>query len=83
MQMNPQKFLGSKADDDPFKFIEEAYQVIAVMGIPSKEKDELVAYQLKGVAKIWYEQWIEERGQRVGPIDWEEFKGAFLNSSFH
>lgn len=49
------------------------------MGVSSKEKAELVAYQLKWVMKIWYEQWVEERGLGVSQIEWEEFKGTFLD----
>lgn len=42
----------------------------------------MMPYQLKGVAKIWYKQWTEERGQEVGPIEWKEFKGAFMDCFF-
>lgn len=39
--------LGSKVEKDPSDFIDEAYWIIILMGVPSKEKDELVAYQLR------------------------------------
>lgn len=49
-------------DKDLIVFIEEPYRVMVVMGIPSKEKAKLVAYNLNGVAKIWFEHWADERG---------------------
>ncbi|MCF6774921.1 retrotransposon gag domain-containing protein, partial [Corynebacterium sp. MC-12] len=39
---------------------------------------ELVAYQLKGVAQIWYNQWKEEKGVNTVVLR-EKFKVAFLN----
>lgn len=52
------------------------------MGVPSEEKVELVAYQLKGIVKIWYEQLVKERVQGVGQIERKEFKSAFLDRFF-
>lgn len=56
MRMNRTKFHGSKVDEDPQEFIDEVYKVLAIMGVRSEEKAELTAYQLKGVAQIWYTQ---------------------------
>lgn len=51
------------------------------MGVPLKEKAELVAYQLIGVAQVWHTQWLIERlgNDRVGC---EELKYVFLDSVF-
>lgn len=38
MRMNSLEFHGLKADEDPMKFIEEAYRVMAVIGVPSGDK---------------------------------------------
>lgn len=43
---------------------------------------ELVAYQLKDVANVWYNQWEESRGENVEPANWDEFEGAFLDHFF-
>src|SRR5688572_4751983 len=51
------------------------------MGVTSEEKAELAAYQLKGVAQIWFEQWKELRGINAFP-SWDEFKTAFLDHFF-
>ena len=31
------------------------------MGVTSREKEEIVAYQLKDVVQLWFEQWRIER----------------------
>lgn len=68
--MNPPKYHGSKVDEDPTEFIDEAYRTMAITRGPSEEKTELMTYQLKDM--VWYDQWVEERGQRAGHIEWEE-----------
>src|SRR5688572_3403425 len=80
-RMNPPEFYGSKVDEDPQAFIDEVARVVTIMGVTSEEKAELAAYQLKGVAQIWFEQWKELRGVDVLPT-WEEFKTAFLDHFF-
>ncbi len=56
--------------------------MLMIMGVTPVEKAELAAYQLKGVAQIWYNQWKEGRLEDVGPLDWEKFKAAFLDRFF-
>ena len=58
-RMNPSEFHGSKVQEYPLEFIDEVYKVLVTMRVISVEKAELVAYQLKGVAQIWYNQWKE------------------------
>ena len=50
-----------------------------IIGVSSSEKAELAAYQLKGIAQIWYHQWKASRLLEDGPITWEVFKVAFLD----
>lgn len=52
IQMIPLEFHGSKIDEDPIDFIEEAYRVVAVIGITTEEKAKLVAYK----ASLWQNQ---------------------------
>lgn len=52
-RMNPPEFHGSKVDKDAQEFIDEVYKVLTVMGVTSKQKVELAAYQFKGVAQVW------------------------------
>ena len=52
------------------------------MGVSSREKAELASYQLKEVAQIWYTQWKANRPEEAGPLEWQEFKEAFLGKYF-
>src|SRR5688572_7462349 len=54
-RMNPPEYHGSKVDEDPQAFIDAIARVVTIMGVTSKEKAELAAYQFKGVAQIWFE----------------------------
>ena len=80
-RMNPPKFHGSKVEEDPHAFLDEISKVVNIMGVTFKEKAELGAYQLKGVAQIWYEQCKEPRVIDA-PVTWEEFKLVFLDHFF-
>ncbi|KAH0746323.1 hypothetical protein KY285_007980 [Solanum tuberosum] len=81
VRMNPPEFYGSKLDEDPQEFIDEVHKILAIVGVRSENKAELAAYQLKGVAQIWYDQWKGEKGANY-VVPWEEFKTAFLNRFF-
>ena len=61
MRMIISDFYGSKVYEDLNGFIDEVYKVLAIMGVPSIEKAELTAYQLKDVAQLCYEQWKYSR----------------------
>uniref|UniRef100_M1DPL1 Gag-pol polyprotein n=1 Tax=Solanum tuberosum TaxID=4113 RepID=M1DPL1_SOLTU len=50
-----------------------------IMGVTLVEKEELSTYELKGVAQVWFNQWKEERVVDAGNLDWEKFKGVFLD----
>ena len=52
------------------------------MGVSSHEKAELVVYQLKDMAQVWYEQWKGERTIREGSVNWATFKTTFLDRFF-
>ncbi|WMV46415.1 hypothetical protein MTR67_039800 [Solanum verrucosum] len=51
----------------------EVYKVLSIMGVTPVEKAELAAYQLKGVAQIWFNQWKEARPVEAGPIECARF----------
>ena len=53
-----------------------------IIGVASSVKAELAAYQLKGLAQIWFNQWKASRVLDDGPITWDEFKVAFLDHYF-
>ena len=80
--MNLMEFDGSKVDEDPNGFIDEVYNLLAIMGVSSIEIEELVSYQLKHVALLLYEQWKDSRPIRAVTIEWETFMSDFLDSLF-
>uniref|UniRef100_M1DB10 Gag-pol protein n=1 Tax=Solanum tuberosum TaxID=4113 RepID=M1DB10_SOLTU len=55
-------------------------EVVARVNLGGKEK--LSAYQLKGVAQVWFNHWKDERAVDVNPLNWEKFKVTFLDSFF-
>ncbi|WMV54508.1 hypothetical protein MTR67_047893 [Solanum verrucosum] len=82
IRMNPLEFHGSNIEEYPQQFIDEVYKVLMIMGVTPIEKVELEAYQLKGVAQVWFNQLKEDRVVNKGPLDWEKFKVAFLDRFF-
>ena len=77
--MTPTMFYGSKVKEEPNGFIEEVYEVLAIIRVCSIKKVDLSANQLKDVSHIWYEQWKDNWPFRVGPIVSEAFKLEFLD----
>lgn len=49
------EFYDSKVNKDPQNFINKVYRIMVIMSIPLEEKVELVACQLEGVARMWYD----------------------------
>ena len=53
--MNPPSFTGSVTTEDPENFVEEFQKVFEIMHVADTEMVELAAYQMKGVARIWFD----------------------------
>ncbi|KAF3671894.1 hypothetical protein FXO37_07780 [Capsicum annuum] len=81
-RINPPSFFGSKPDEDPQEFVDQVQKVIDKMGVTSSQSDELAAYQLQDVAHTWYKQWLAERLEDPGPVEWKEFVTALLDRFF-
>ncbi|KAH0781716.1 hypothetical protein KY290_001314 [Solanum tuberosum] len=60
LRMNPPSFMDSRTTEDPKNFIEELKKVFKVMHVAVTERVELDAYQLKNVARTWFDKWKEE-----------------------
>ncbi|XP_049369929.1 uncharacterized protein LOC125834819 [Solanum verrucosum] len=82
VRMNPPVFLGSNVGEDPQEFLDEVYKIVNSMGVTSTEKVELDPFQLKDVAQVGFTQCKSSRPVGAGPIEWEEFKNAFLGRYF-
>ncbi|WMV38037.1 hypothetical protein MTR67_031422 [Solanum verrucosum] len=76
---NPAEFHGSKVDENSQEYIDELYKIVEIMKVSPMEKEEFITYQLKDVAQVWFKQWKEERAIDGGPLDWEKFKGIFVD----
>ena len=56
--------------------------MIDSMGVSFQEKAELIVYQLKDMAQVWYEQWKYERLVIEGRINLRAFKKTFIDTFF-
>ncbi|WMV37414.1 hypothetical protein MTR67_030799 [Solanum verrucosum] len=80
--MNPPSFMGLSTTEDPKNFIKELKKVFEVMHVADTERVELAAYQQKNVARTWFDQWKEGRGEDAPPASWGCFEEAFLGNFF-
>ncbi|KAK4726787.1 hypothetical protein R3W88_031704 [Solanum pinnatisectum] len=80
--MNPPSFNGSSTSEDPENFVDEMKMVFDMMHIADTERVELAAYQLKYVARIWFDQWKGGRAEDALPTSWACFEEAFLGCYF-
>ncbi len=72
VRMNPPIFLVSKVGEDPQEFLDGLYNVLSVMRVTSSEK----------VYQVSYTQWKDNRPVESRPVEWKEFKEAFLGKYF-
>ncbi|KAK4729681.1 hypothetical protein R3W88_022669 [Solanum pinnatisectum] len=82
VRMNPPIFIGSRIGEDLQEFLDGVYKIVDTIGVSSREKAELASYQLKEVSQVWFTQWKANRPVKASPIEWEEFKKAFLGKYF-
>lgn len=73
--MNPPSITGSSVTEDPENFI-------WCNAIVEAERVELVAYQMKGVAGIWFDQWKKNRVENAPVASWVVFQSAFMGRLF-
>ena len=71
--MNPPSFTGSSITEDPENFVEELQKVFEIMHATDAEKVKLDAYQLNGIARIWFDQWKKNRAEGVPLLSWALF----------
>ena len=62
--------------------MEELQKVFEVMHVADVERVELAAYQLKGVARVWYDQWKKSRVDGAPIVSWAVFEEPFMGSFF-
>uniref|UniRef100_M1DDV8 Gag-pol polyprotein n=1 Tax=Solanum tuberosum TaxID=4113 RepID=M1DDV8_SOLTU len=52
------------------------------MHVADAEHVELVAFQQKSVARIWFDQWKKSRAERAPIVRWVVFESAFMGRFF-
>ncbi|WMV57410.1 hypothetical protein MTR67_050795 [Solanum verrucosum] len=57
LRMNPPSFTSSSFTEDPENFVKEIQKAFEIMHVTDVERVEIDTYQLKGVARIWFDQW--------------------------
>ena len=55
--MNPPSFTGSSTTEDLENFVEDLKKVFEVMHVVDVDRVELAVYQLKSVARTWFDKW--------------------------
>ncbi|XP_049394601.1 uncharacterized protein LOC125858861 [Solanum stenotomum] len=80
--MNPPSFTGLSVTEDLENFVEENKNVFEIIHVVDDERVELVAYQMKGVYRIWFDQWKKNRVEGAPPASWALFEEAFLGNFF-
>ena len=71
VRMNPTIYHVSKVGEDPQEFLDYVYNVLSVVRVTYREKEELALYKLKDVSEIWYIKLKDNRLEESSPIDWE------------
>jgi len=82
LRMNPPSFSGSSISENLENFIEELKRIFDVMHVAESERVELAAYQLKGVARIWFDQWKQNRAEDAPVVSWVVFESALMGRFF-
>ena len=82
LRMNPPSFSGSSISENPENFIEELKRVFHVMHVVDAERVELVAYQLKGIARVWFDQRKKNRAEDAPIVSWVVFESALMGRFF-
>ena len=80
--MNHQCFTGSSTMEDLENFIYELKKVFDVMHVADSETVDLATYQLKNVARTWFDQCKEGRDEDAPHSSWAYFEEAFLERFF-
>ena len=80
--MNPPRFTGSSVTKDPENFIQELKSLFDVMHIVNAYRVEMVAYQMKGVARIWFDQWKKNRVVDTPIVSWVMFESSLMGRLF-
>lgn len=80
--MNALEFYGSKVEEDANGLIDGFQKVLEITRVSSFENVKVVAYQLKDVSQIWYDQWKDNIALRAVLLEWETIKSKYIDRFF-
>ncbi|WMV55213.1 hypothetical protein MTR67_048598, partial [Solanum verrucosum] len=80
--MNPPNFTGSSTFEDPENFVDELKKMFDALHLADTERVELATYQLKNVARTWFDQWKGGRAEDAPLASWACFEEACLRCFF-
>ncbi|KAH0674527.1 hypothetical protein KY290_024941 [Solanum tuberosum] len=82
LRMNPPSFTCSSVTEDPENFVEDLQKVFEIMHVTDAERVELASYQMKGVTRIWFDQWKKILVEGGPLVSWALFEEDFLGRLF-
>ncbi|XP_049387465.1 uncharacterized protein LOC125851761 [Solanum stenotomum] len=80
--MNPPSFTSSSVTEDLENFVEVLQKNFEILPIVDAERVELAAYQLKGIARVWFDQWKKNRADDTPIMSWVVFESALMGYFF-
>ena len=80
--MNHPSFIGSSTIQDQENFIDELKKVFDVMHVVDTMRVELPVYQMKNVARTWFDQQKGGRTEDAPHASWASFEKTFLGCFF-
>ncbi|XP_075074479.1 uncharacterized protein LOC142162073 [Nicotiana tabacum] len=78
VRLEPPVFTGIDPTADPQDFLEEVEKATTLLEVKDYRVVQLVAYQLKDIADLWFKRVEKSRLEDASPIIWAEFKKIFI-----
>ena len=67
---NPPRCSSSSTTEDPRNFADDLKKVFEMMHVVDTKRVELSAYQLKNVARTWFDKWKEAIDEDISRTSW-------------
>ncbi|KAH0652537.1 hypothetical protein KY289_030215 [Solanum tuberosum] len=78
LRINPPSFTGTNVTEDPENFVEVLKKNFEILHAIDAKRVELAAYQLKGIARVRFDQWKKNRAEDAPIVSWVVFESAFM-----
>ncbi|XP_049397329.1 uncharacterized protein LOC125861485 [Solanum stenotomum] len=81
-RLNSPYFTGSSVNEDSKNFAKQLHKGFEVMHVVDVERVGIATYQLKVVARVWYDQWKKSTAEGEPIVSWAVFEEAFMGHLF-